>query len=195
MRHGETEWNREGRFQGALDSPLTALGRAQAVAMGCTLTARGVTPGSHPLWVSPQGRAIATAALAFPGAPLRSDPRLAEIGMGQWSGLRRDQIDIRWPGPPEQDMFALYARCPDGEAFAAVWARVAAFLADLTGPAIIISHGMTSRFLRACALGLGPDGAADMPGGQGVIHHLRPGHAAMIPADGLPATGQGANPL
>jgi len=167
------------------------------VAIGRTLAAIGVTPASHPVHVSPQGRALATARLAFVGAPLRPDPRLAEIGMGQWSGMTRDQIDARWPGPLDRDeeMFALYARCPDGESFDQVWARVAAFLADLSGPAIIVSHGMTSRFLRAAALGLDSDHAAAMPGGQGVIHHLTGGQAHVIRADGLPAVGQGAKPL
>jgi probable phosphoglycerate mutase len=186
LRHGETEWNRQGRFQGALDSDLTDLGRAQSRAMGAALP---IPPGAR-LFSSPQGRAVATAALAFPGVAPVLDARLSEIGMGDWSGLTREEIARRWPGPEDEDIFALYARCPGGEAHDALWARVTAFLADLTGPAVIVTHGFTSRFLRAAALGLEPEYAGDMPGGQGVIHHLSQGQARLIRASGLqPAEG------
>jgi broad specificity phosphatase PhoE len=195
IRHGETHWNREGRFQGALDSALTDLGRAQAVAMGRTLAARGQPAPGVRLYCSPQGRAMATAALAFPGHAVTPDSRLAEIGMGAWSGLTREEIALRWPGPDDEDVFDLYARCPGGESQDALWDRVAAFLGALAGPAIIVTHGFTSRFLRACALGLTPDQAGEMPGGQGVIHHLRGGTAALIAADGLPEPGPAARPL
>ena len=49
IRHGETEWNRQARFQGALDSPLTDLGRAQAVAVGQALSARGLPGRAAPV--------------------------------------------------------------------------------------------------------------------------------------------------
>jgi glucosyl-3-phosphoglycerate phosphatase len=190
IRHGETEWNREGRFQGALDSPLTDLGQAQARAVGATLTP---FPQAT-LYSSPQGRARATAALAFPDVPVIPDPRLVEIGMGDWSGLTRAEIDRRWPGPDDEDIFALYARCPGGEPHDALWDRVSSFLADLTGPAVIVTHGFTSRFLRAAALGLSPRDAGLMPGGQGVVHHLSRGQARLITAPGLQSPATPAKP-
>jgi glucosyl-3-phosphoglycerate phosphatase len=190
IRHGETEWNRAGRFQGALDSPLTDLGQAQARAVGAALTP---FPQAK-LYSSPQGRALATAALAFPGVPIIPDDRLVEIGMGDWSGLARAEIDRRWPGPEGEDIFDLYARCPGGEPHDALWDRVSSFLADLTGPAVIVTHGFTSRFLRAAAMGLSPRDAGLMPGGHGVIHHLAQGQARLITAPGLPAEGRAARP-
>lgn len=193
MRHGETEWNRGGRMQGAFDSPLTMRGLWQARAMGALLAARGVTcsgAGSEwRLWSSPQGRCIETARIAFGCAP-SCDPRLSEIGMGDWAGLSRAEIAAGWPGPPDEHFLELYARIPDGESFAALGARVRDFLADLDGPAVIVTHGMTSRMLRAVALAVAP---GDVPGGQGVVHHLARGRADVLYPDGPGRAGAAGN--
>lgn len=170
LRHAETEWNREGRFQGALDSPLTEQGREQAAALGAVLSGLGVTPGTHAALTSPQGRARATARIALGplGVPVGEDERLAEIGMGAWTGLRRAEIDARWPGPDAEPILDFYARCPDGEAVAAVASRAGAVLAGLDRPTIIVTHGITLRVL--CALALGRDlteaGAITIPQGS-----------------------------
>ena len=186
LRHGETIWNREGRMQGALDSALTDLGQAQARAMGALLA--GVDLTGHRLYCSPLGRARATAALAFDRPPIL-DPRLREIEVGLWTGLTRPDILARWPGANEdEDMLEFYARAPGGEGFAALWDRVSAFLADLTGPAVIVTHGVTSRFLRTAALGLTPADLNGVPGGQGVIFRLRDRvHEVLIPNGLQPA--------
>lgn len=192
LRHGETEWNRAGRMQGGLDSPLTDLGRAQACAMGGALAAIDVGPATHCILSSPQGRCVATAQLAF-GCDPATDPRLSEIAMGDWAGLTAAEIAVRWPGPSAEDFMALYARIPNGESFTSLAARCEALLATLDRPTIIVTHGMTSRFLRALALGLAP---ADVPGGQGVIHHLSGQVARIIPttsASGLQNAGPGGN--
>ncbi|MFT6531488.1 MAG: putative phosphoglycerate mutase [Limimaricola cinnabarinus] len=171
MRHGETEWNAVRRMQGGRDSPLTALGQAQARAMGRCLSGRGVGPATHRLLCSPQGRAIETARLAF-GITPETDPRLREIAMGEWSGLDRAQIDARWPGPPGEHFIDFYARAPNGEGFASLWARCADLLASLDGPAILVTHGMTSRVLRTIATGGGRADLARLPGGQGVVFRV-----------------------
>ena len=171
MRHGETEWNRARRMQGGFDSALTERGRAQARAMGRILDAHGAGADSHSLISSPQGRARETARLAF-GVEPRIEPRLREIAMGDWSGLERAEIDARWPGPPGEHFMDFYARAPNGEGFAALWARCAALLADLDGPAILVTHGMTSRVLRTIATGGTMADLARLPGGQGVVFRL-----------------------
>jgi probable phosphoglycerate mutase len=173
MRHGETEWNAAGRFQGSLDSPLTARGRAQAIAMGRALAKLGV---DRHRWISsPLPRAIVTAALARGAAPDVTDPRLAEIGMGDWSGLTRADIDAGWPGPTEEGLMAFYARVPGGEPLPAVATRVRAFLATLDVPAVLVTHGITSRFLRGAVLGLGPERLGDLQGGHGIVFRCTPG--------------------
>ncbi len=171
MRHGETEWNLEHRMQGGIDSALTTRGRDQARAMGRMLAQRGVDARSHHILSSPQGRATATATLAFGVAP-QTDPRLREIAMGDWTGRLRSEIDALWPGPPDEHFLDFYARAPNGEGFDALWARCAALLADLDRPTVLVTHGMTSRVLRSIATGLGRDALARLPGGQGVVFRV-----------------------
>ncbi len=191
LRHGETEWNRDARMQGGLDSPLTPLGRAQSVAMGRALRAAGVGEQTHDALCSPQGRARDTAVLALGalGIHARADERLREIAMGRWAGLARSDIALRWPGPEDEGLVDFYARAPGGEGFAALWARVGAVLADIRRPTVIVTHGMTSRALRGRALGLSVDRIGDLPGGQGVVFEIRDGVSRALPGDGLPDTG------
>ena len=190
LRHGETFWNREGRMQGALDSDLTDLGQAQARAMGGLLASYDLT--GHELYCSPLGRARATAKLAFDRIPI-FDLRLREIEVGLWAGLTRPEILARWPGmTEEEDMLDFYARAPGGEGFGALWDRVCGFLSDLPGPAVIVTHGVTSRFLRTAALGLSPADLNQVPGGQGVVFRLLDGAHEVLTPDGLqPAVAEG----
>lgn len=103
VRHGQTEWNRAGRFQGQLDSPLTAQGREQAERLGARLLA--LLPEPTEIWIesSPLGRARATAeilrqSLRLDTARMSVDPLLAELHLGEWQGLDRTAIEERWPG-------------------------------------------------------------------------------------------------
>lgn len=185
VRHGETVWNREGRMQGRLDSPLTAAGMAQAEAMGALLAARGVTGQSHVHLSSPQRRARATAGLiaAATGAEIVIAEELREYSVGDWEGLTRDEIAARGEGKgPEEDWLSFYDRAPGGEGLAAAWDRAGRMLARLDRPAVLICHGITSRMLRTRALGRGLDRLGDLPGGQGVIYRLAGGrHEALAP--------------
>ncbi len=191
LRHGETEWNRAGRMQGGLDSALTPLGRAQAEAMGRCLGALGVSPDTHLALASPQGRAMETARLAL--GPLRfeaaPDPLLREVGLGEWAGLASHEIAARWPGPDGERLLDFYARAPGGEGLEALWERVGLVLRRLDRPAVVVTHGLTSRFLRCRALGWPRGWLMTLPGGQGVVHRVRAGrHEVLEP--GL-ATGPG----
>ena len=175
LRHGETEWNAVGRMQGALDSALTATGRAQAAAMGDLLCRIGVSPATHAARISPLGRTRTTAEIALGplGLGWVEDRHLVEIDMGDWSGLTRDEIVTGWNLEPDAPWFDLYERIPNGESLPALMSRAAAALAAIDRPTVIVTHGVTSRALRAVALGLGLDGLRDLPGGQGVIHRVR----------------------
>ncbi len=177
LRHGQTEWNAAGRWQGRANSPLTALGREQAERQRRTLGALDLSGVAA--FSSPQGRAVETAGIAV--APLvaevRTDPRLREIDVGAWTGRLRAELHPAGAAAEEFDAddIALYGGAPGGEGLDALRGRCAAFLADLDGPAIVVAHGITGRMLRVVALGLGEDALADMPGGQGVVHHLSGG--------------------
>ena len=188
LRHGETLWNREGRMQGGLDSDLTPLGRLQAVAMGQALARVGVSRATHAALTSPQGRAVETARLALGplGLAATAEPLLREVGMGAWVGLGAAEIAAGWPGPEGEAVLDFYARAPGGEGLFALWDRVGAVLARLDEPAVVVTHGMTSRFLRCRALGWPPARLADLPGGQGQVHRVRDGeHRTLGP--GMPA--------
>lgn len=182
LRHGETAWNREGRFQGAEDSELTERGRAQAEALGRLIAALGARPGSHLALTSPQGRARETARLAL--GPLgfrpREEPGLAEIRMGGWTGLTRAEVDRRWPGPAGEGVLAFYTRCPEGESLAEVAARAAAVLSGLSGPTVIVTHGLTLRFLCALALGRPAEAAEDLLVPQGSLARVAAGRLEVI---------------
>ena len=101
VRHGQTEFNREGRYQGRVDSPLTELGLAQARAAGARLAALAAEEGGN--WIietSPLGRARRTAEIIAQsmGLPaLTVDPRLIEVSYGEIEGLTAAEIEARWP--------------------------------------------------------------------------------------------------
>jgi probable phosphoglycerate mutase len=94
VRHGQSEWNALGRWQGQADPPLSDLGRDQAV-----VASRGVGPVSA-LFTSPLRRASETAAII--GREIGLEPAviddLKERDAGDWTGLTREEIEERWPG-------------------------------------------------------------------------------------------------
>lgn len=158
IRHGQTEWNAAGRFQGALDSPLTRLGERQADAIGRAL-AREAAGLATPLaaHVSPRGRARRTAELASVHLALDEaiEPRLAEINMGAWDGLTTFEIDADYPGALDGlERTEWMFRGPGGETFDDLSARVAAWLEGLEDrPVAAFSHGLAGRVIRGLYLG------------------------------------------
>jgi glucosyl-3-phosphoglycerate phosphatase len=158
-RHGRTEWNVSGRFQGQLDPPLDEEGRAQA-ARSAPLLAAGLPPGRTVVVSSDLQRATetATALTGILGVPLLSEPRLREHGMGSWEGLTRDEVAARFP-----DQYAAWLTGQPvvdrgGEDPAAVGERALAALADLPAAevAVVITHGGTAGRLMERLLGLQP---------------------------------------
>jgi len=100
--HGQTEWNREGRVQGRLDSPLAEHGRRQAVTAARILGDQNLVPGTHEIVCSPLGRTRETARiiareLGFDISAIRTEERLKEVAFGQWEGHTHAQVQARWP--------------------------------------------------------------------------------------------------
>jgi probable phosphoglycerate mutase len=95
VRHGETDWNRENRFQGHADPPLNALGRAQAR----KLAGRLATEEHAALYASPLKRAYETAQLLADrlGLEVQRNDALMEVDVGSWSGLTRSDVEARFP--------------------------------------------------------------------------------------------------
>ncbi|WP_170846525.1 histidine phosphatase family protein [Roseovarius nanhaiticus] len=176
LRHGQTEWNLEGRIQGRLDSPLTELGRAQAIGQAALIRdiAARVAAGPGGIYASPLGRARQTAALAMPEHSAIIDDRLAEIDTGEWEGQRKADL------PQGPNDLALYSAAPGGEGLAALITRLRAFGNDLRGPSIVVAHGLAGQVLRGLATGLAPDEMGLQDNVQGCLYHLTDGRAQRI---------------
>jgi probable phosphoglycerate mutase len=159
-RHGRTEWNAAGRFQGQLDPPLDDEGRRQAARTAPYLAA-GLPEGEVVVVASDLSRAVetATALTDVLGAPLRLDPRLREHGLGCWEGLTRDEVAARYPGQYADWLAGRPVRGRGGEETAQVAQRAVAALADLppVAVAVVVTHGGTAGRLLEALLGLGPD--------------------------------------
>jgi 2,3-bisphosphoglycerate-dependent phosphoglycerate mutase len=143
IRHGPTEWNESGRFQGRTDLPLSELGRAHARALAAALLEEDV----RKVYSSDLRRAKETAlAVARARAvPLVEDERLREFDFGRWEGLTWDEILLRAPDLARRRRGAARYYNPDGgETFDAVRARVCAFLRDLVAagesPVAVVTH-------------------------------------------------------
>lgn len=185
LRHGETEWNASGRFQGKLDSPLTSQGIEQARTCGRRLSQLGIDYGT--LIASPLGRTRQTASIVagcgrFP--EIRYDQRLAEVSTGSWDGLTLIDIEAQWPGHLDQSTpFDWFFRSPDGESYEAAFERVNEWLCDLQGIVIAISHGLAGRIIRGAYLDLPRDEALGLPVPQDVIWRLADGKSEAVRVD------------
>jgi probable phosphoglycerate mutase len=180
VRHGETEWNKQGRLQGQHDSELTALGRAQAAHCGeilRDLLARdGRDLAALDFVSSPLGRARFTmervrATLGLDPNAYHVDARLAELSFGRWEGLAYRQLLAR-----ERDVLATRERDkwnftpPDGESYADLLVRLDAWHATLQRDAVVVAHGGTARALVALRGIAEPDKAAVFDIDQGVVY-------------------------
>ena len=148
LRHAESEWNAQGRWQGVADPPLSTGGRRQAVAAGARLRELGLS--FTDVVASDLERARLTArliarALAWT-APITVEPGLREYDVGQWSGLTRAEIEARWPGAIEDWRHGRLVSTPGGEKRDRFVARVAATISRLGaahegGTLLVITHG------------------------------------------------------
>jgi broad specificity phosphatase PhoE len=162
VRHGVTDWNREGRFQGHLDARLAEDGRLEAQLLG-----RRLVDEAEELSIvaSPLSRAAETAALvaeAYPPAQrpaVRLDPRLMEIGQGEWEGRTHAELAVE-----DATRYAAWRahagidQPPGAETIDAALDRVVAAVADLvteSGPALcLVSHGGILRLFARQLLGV-----------------------------------------
>ncbi len=177
VRHAETVWNKERRFQGRLDSPLTMDGEAQARALASVLREAGLPRSGWRVLASPATRVLATAAIALPGVALRTDPRLLELGLGDWEGRKTDEVRGKEQPP---GVLGWQFAAPGGEPREGFVGRCRSFLDELDGPVLILTHGLTGRMIRSLWLGGGIEEANDLPGGQGNAFHLRDGRMVEL---------------
>ncbi len=156
VRHGETDWNRDGRWQGGSDTRLNDLGREQARALAEQLDGE-----IDVLYSSDLARARETAEIvaARLGLEVRLDPRLRERGFGSWEGLTTIEIEERFADAHRRWLAGEGAGADDAEAFEDFSARVEDFLSDVLRlhpgeDVLVISHGGSIRVIHALAAGV-----------------------------------------
>jgi broad specificity phosphatase PhoE len=153
VRHAESEWNREGRWQGHADPPLTQAGREQATALARSLEGLQLDA----IYASDLDRAATTAGVVAHifGLEVVTDPSLREIDVGEWSGLTTDEIRTRFPAGWERHSSGGDG-WEQGETHAAMSDRVVAAVARIAashpdGQILCVIHGGVIRALLARA--------------------------------------------
>jgi broad specificity phosphatase PhoE len=152
VRHGESVWNAERRWQGWADIPLTPKGEADAAHRGSILAREGFRPRA--LYASDLVRAARTAEIigAHVDVPVITDTGFRERDIGEWSGHTTEEIDALWPGMLEKWRAGELPALPGGETDAQIFARFdIAFVRALahvgTGMLGIVTHGGVTRLI------------------------------------------------
>ncbi|MFS2176742.1 histidine phosphatase family protein [Rhizobium pisi] len=182
VRHGQTEFNAAGRWQGQCDSPLTNIGRAQASEVAGILHRQGVNESAK-IVSSPLGRAMQTAQIIAENLGIvhavKLDDRLKEVGMGSWDGLTNAEIEAKWPNARDGlGINEWFFHSSDGESYDGMLARIREALdelmLDLSVPKIVVCHGVTSRLLRGLHCGFSKREMLDLEVPQNAAFRLSP---------------------
>ncbi|WP_018110479.1 histidine phosphatase family protein [Thermus igniterrae] len=156
IRHGETEWNAQKRFQGHLDVPLSPVGIGQAFRLAQRLARSGLPFDSLHASDLRRARETAEPLAAVLGLTLKTTPLLREIDVGALAGLNREEAEARYPEffrTALQDPW--YTPRPGGESMADLARRLEAFLETLpSGRHLLVAHGGTIRAALKLVLGL-----------------------------------------
>ncbi|MCU0819314.1 MAG: histidine phosphatase family protein [Beijerinckiaceae bacterium] len=196
FRHGETDWNAEGRLQGQTDIPLNSKGRQQASAIGRNIGA-GKLDGvdarylaSLPFIASPLLRtretmALLRAGLGLPPEAYAVDDRLKEICFGRWEGSTwRDIVERDGGGAQARDRDKWNFVPPGGESYEMVRERVAGWLDGLTGDACVVAHGGVARVLLVLMAEVSRRNAVGADIWQGKLLRIENGRHDWLPGPG-----------
>lgn len=163
MRHGETDWNRQHRFQGHADPPLNEAGRAQARELARTLAPEPF----ERVYSSPLRRALETAQILAAGRAIAVEPdqSLLEVDVGSWSGLTVAEVEARFP-EGHRRWLATRSGWEDGETHEELGRRVLSGLAGLAerhpaGHLLAVTHGGPIRCVTSALRGLPFEAARD----------------------------------
>jgi glucosyl-3-phosphoglycerate phosphatase len=168
LRHGESEWNAQGRWQGWADPPLSELGRRQAEEAGRRLRHEGFTAfASSDLVRARRTAELAASTMGLEGG-VHIDADLREFDIGDWSGLTRAQIEEGWPDEFADWRAGRRDTAPGGEARATFVARLVAAVGRVAATfpdqsVLVISHGGAIGSLERF-LGVKPDRPAHLGG-------------------------------
>jgi len=176
IRHGETDWNLEGRLQGQKDIPLNDLGRVQAEEAGRRLQALCPHHEDLAYVASPMRRTRETMEILRKAAGLhpegyRLDERLVEITFGAWEGMTWKEVRRAEPqlaALRERDKWN-YVPPGGGESYAMLVDRIRPVLDDLTRDTVVVAHGGVARAFLSIRCGISSRQAASMDIWQGKV--------------------------
>jgi len=171
IRHGQTDWNAEGRLQGQKDIPINAIGRGQATRNGEALRELVGSADGFDFVASPLGRTRETmerirTAMGLDPMDYRTDECLKELSFGDWEGFTTAEIKKTAPERLRERSRNKWGFIPpgeDAESYEILSWRIGAWLASLTGPTISVSHGGVLRSLFRIIGNVDEHEAANMP--------------------------------
>jgi phosphoserine phosphatase len=175
VRHGETQWNREGRFQGQIDIPLNDNGRVQASQAGTFLQNVAIDAAV----TSSMARPKETAELILkhhPGVALETTEILWEISHGLWEGKLEKEIEASYPGLlKEWQAHPEKVQMPEGENLGDVWRRAVEGWDGIVKAAkpgtttLVVAHDAINKAILCYLAGLGPDSFWNFKQGNGAV--------------------------
>lgn len=190
VRHGETDWNREGRLQGGKDIPLNGLGRMQAEEAARRLKALTPNYATVDYVCSPMERARETMTilrreLELPPDGFRIDERLRELTFGDWEGFTWREIrksarasERELARARENDKWGFVP--PGGESYRMLAERIRPVLEGLAPDTVMVSHGGVARAVLALIGAVGTADAARVEIWQGKILVVEGGKATWM---------------
>ena len=186
IRHGQTPWNAQKRYQGQTDIPLNAKGRQQARGNGRALRRRIGALVDPDFIASPLSRARETMELVrqelgLPRADYDTDARLIEVSYGDWEGRTYPQLLEEEP----ENMARRAAdnwnfTPPAGESYRQMSRRVEDWYSDVRRDCVVVTHGGVMRLLQVLASGEGRSGVLGLPVPQDRIMILRAGKVEWV---------------
>lgn len=161
MRHGETVWNRERRYQGQSDIPLTDEGRTQAIILSERLKNEKIDV----IYASDLSRTIETAEIIakYHGLKVLTAPLMRELSFGIWEGMTYDEIIQKWPKEYKEWQDDPYnKKPPEGETLSELCQRASKFLMETAkkhpeSRILVVSHAGPIRAVLSVLLNLRQD--------------------------------------
>jgi probable phosphoglycerate mutase len=200
VRHGETDWNREKRFQGQIDVPLNPMGEVQAQQVADFLKPIVIDAAvSSPLL---RPKATAEAILQqHPAMPLTLVDDLKEISHGLWEGKLEAEIEAEFPGElAEWQRSPATVQMPDGENLQQVWQRAIAAWNQIVQTArdrgensttLVVAHDAVNKAILCAVLGLGAEHFWTFKQGNGAVsvidYALEPNLPTVLQASNITA--------
>lgn len=188
IRHGQTSWNAERRFQGQRDTPLNDLGRSQAHDNGLKLGGIIGDVSGYDFVASPLSRTretmeILRRAMGLDPAGYRTDPILVEVHFGDWQGSTLSELEVSTGAAIRERDRDKWNYLPPGEgaeSYAMLAERIRPWVEALAGPTVCVTHGGVIRSLFTLTGQMSGREASNMDIPQDRILRLRDGRVAWL---------------